>query len=66
MAEILRWVTGVVCNYNTSLFLVKRRVSQLMAGVDPWNTARPDVARRAAGRDNGRSSRKAALKEFQR
>src|SRR5678815_1887575 len=39
MAEVLRWVTGVVCNYNTSELLVKRHVTQLMAGVDPWNTA---------------------------
>ena len=64
MAEVLRWVTGVVCNYNTSIYVVKRRVTQLMAGVDPWNTAPPTLPGVQRRPDNGRSSRQAALKEF--
>jgi hypothetical protein len=31
MANVLRWVTGVVCNYNTTTRFVKRELTQLKA-----------------------------------
>jgi hypothetical protein len=65
MAEVLRWVTGVVCNYNTSVFFVKRRITQLMAGVDPWNTAPPTLPDAPLRRTMVDQSRQAALQEFQ-